>query len=98
MANNDVFKGFLIGAAVVALAPLVLTALSGNRSSVGRGLARAGGVLANKARETAAELAEVVEDTAAELQAPDNFHEPETPPDSSSDGPETSGSVSGGAA
>jgi gas vesicle protein len=99
MANNDLFKGFLVGAAVVALAPLLVTALSGRQGgSLGRGFARAGGVLANKARETAAELAEVAEDTAAELQAPETVHETDVAaaaPAEGAAGPDTaSGGVS----
>ena len=69
MANSNLLKGIIIGAAVVGLAPLVMTAMGGRRDALGRGLVRAGGVIGQKARETAAELAEVAEDMAADLQA-----------------------------
>ncbi|MDJ0927090.1 MAG: hypothetical protein QNJ73_05505 [Gammaproteobacteria bacterium] len=80
MANNDLLKGALIGAAVIAIAPLVLSALSGRRNALGQGLARAGGVLAEKARETAAELAEVAEDVVADIQAEESVADTVEPP------------------
>lgn len=75
MANNNLVKGLILGAVVVSAAPLLISALGGRRDALGRGLLRAGGVLAEKARETFAELAEVAEDVAADLQAV----EPEVP-------------------
>ena len=79
MANNDLLKGAIIGAAVVVITPLVLSALSGRRNSLGQALARAGGVLAEKARETAAELAEVAEDVVADIQAEATVADPVEP-------------------
>jgi paraquat-inducible protein B len=69
MASDDIAKGFVLGAAAVLLGRVLLKALPPSGQPIVRALLRGGSVLSEKAREAAAELGEVIEDTLAELQA-----------------------------
>ena len=69
MASGSLLKGFVLGVAVAAATPLVIAAMGTAGRPLGRALARSGRIVGEKARETAAELLEVAEDTIAELQA-----------------------------
>lgn len=69
MARGDLAKGFVVGVVVAAATPLVIAAMGTAGRPLGRALARSGRILGDKAREAAAELLEVAEDTIAELQA-----------------------------
>jgi hypothetical protein len=69
MARGDLAKGFVVGVVVAAATPLVIAAMGTAGRPLGRALVRSGRILGDKAREAAAELLEVAEDTIAELQA-----------------------------
>jgi len=71
MAKEDVVIGFVAGAAVAVLAPLaVLLAVGSYRRPLSRALTRGGRVLAEKTRETFAEIQEITEDFVVEMRAP----------------------------
>ena len=66
MSKGDVAKGFMLGAASVLAVRAILKALPAG-GPIARALGRGGIVLAEKAREAAAEIGEVLEDAVAEL-------------------------------
>lgn len=86
MAERDVFKGFLLGIAAVALVPVVRRALGERGESLGRAASRAAGAVGEKAREIVAEFAEIAEDTIVELQRHDSPEESDAQTDAQSDG------------
>ncbi len=69
MARGNLLKVLGLGGAVAAATPLVIAAMGTAGRPLGRALARSGRIVGEKAREAAAELLEVAEDTIAELQA-----------------------------
>jgi hypothetical protein len=71
MANGDIAKGFVLGVVAVLIGRTVLKSLPsvGGGQPITRALLRSGSVLAEKAREAAAELGEVLDDALAELHA-----------------------------
>jgi hypothetical protein len=71
MDNGDIAKGFLLGAAAVLIGRVLLKSVPASGQPIAHALLRGGAVLAEKAREAAAELGEVLEDTLAELHATD---------------------------
>lgn len=93
MANNDMLKGIFLGIAIAGLAPVVLSAIGGRRDTVGKGLARAGSIFIEKTRETVAELGEVVEDVAADLQAEETSLDDQ--PSTDTDPPQTAAGGTG---
>jgi hypothetical protein len=92
MANGDIAKGFVLGAAAVLIGRAVLKSVPAGAQPLAHALLRGGAIIAEKAREAAAELGEVFEDTLAELQASQRNPPPATDsapvaPPSSSDTP-----------
>ena len=71
MANGDLAKGFVLGLAAAAVIPLAVIALGSRSRPVGRAMSRGAGLVSDRARQTAAELGEILEDMLAELR-----HEP----------------------
>jgi hypothetical protein len=69
MANGDIAKGFVLGAATMLVGRLILKTLPVGGQPLAHAALRGGAVLAAKAREAAAEIGEIIEDTLAEMQA-----------------------------
>jgi hypothetical protein len=69
MANGDIAKGFVLGAATLLVGRLIVKALPVGGQPLAHAALRGGAVLAAKAREAAAEIGEIIEDTLAEMQA-----------------------------
>ncbi len=69
MANGELVTGFVLGVAATLAYKALTQSDRSNVNPVARGVSRAGVMLAEKFREAAAELGEVIEDTAAELHA-----------------------------
>jgi hypothetical protein len=69
MANGDIAKGFVLGAAAMLVGRLIIKTLPVGGQPLAHAALRGGAVLAAKAREAAAEIGEIIEDTLAELQA-----------------------------
>jgi hypothetical protein len=67
--KSDLTKGLAIGIGLAVLAPLALAALSGVGRPLSRAGVKAGILLYEKGRETAAELGEVFDDLVAEARA-----------------------------
>lgn len=74
MANGDFAKGFVLGVAAAAVIPLAVIALSSRSRPVGRAIGRGAGLVGDKARQTAAEFGEILEDMLAELRQ-ENSHD-----------------------
>ncbi|MGD8976546.1 MAG: DUF5132 domain-containing protein [Gammaproteobacteria bacterium] len=69
MANGDFFKGFALGVAVAVAVPVVAIAVLTGGRPLARAASRGAGMLADKAREAAAETGEIIEDLIAESRA-----------------------------
>lgn len=69
MANGDFFKGFALGVAVAVAVPVVAVAVLTGGRPLARAASRGAGMLADKAREAAAETGEIIEDLIAESRA-----------------------------
>lgn len=81
MAQAGFTKGFVIGVAVGVVAPLAITAIAVGARPLARALRRSGALIGDKARETAAEFAEIAEDMMAEARAEQHarFEQKEAP-------------------
>jgi hypothetical protein len=66
--DSDLIKGVALGIGVAVLAPLAVVALSGVARPASRAAVKAGILLYEKGRETAAELGEVFDDLVAEAK------------------------------
>jgi len=71
--NTGVWLAVGVGAAIAV--PLLLPFLSAAARPLGRAVAKAGAVLTDKARETAAEFGEIIEDFVAEAQTAYEEHQ-----------------------
>jgi hypothetical protein len=69
MINRDFVRGFALGVGVTVLVPVVVAALVVGPKPLGRALSRGRDMLAQKAREAAAEAGEIIEDMIAESRA-----------------------------
>jgi hypothetical protein len=68
MANRDLLKGVVLGAAAVALVPVIMKAFGISSKPLGHAALRTAQLLSEKVREAASELGEIAEDTFAEMQ------------------------------
>jgi hypothetical protein len=66
--DSELIKGLALGIGVAVLAPLAIAALSGVARPASRAAVKAGILLYEKGRETAAELGEVFDDLVAEAR------------------------------
>lgn len=73
--NTGIWLAVGVGAAIAV--PVLLPFLSAAARPLGRAVAKAGAVVADKARETAAEFGEIVEDFVAEAQTAYEEHQQE---------------------
>jgi hypothetical protein len=69
MANGDFIKGFALGIGVAIAVPIVAVAVLTGGRPLARAASRGAGMLADKAREAAAETGEIIEDLIAESRA-----------------------------
>lgn len=67
--KNGFYIGLAVGVGAVLLAPVAAAALSGVGRPAARAAIKAGLMMWDKGRETAAELGEILEDLVAEAQA-----------------------------